>query len=420
MYTCIANIKTTHKRNYFSYIGKTCIIFAIIITIFAFFILMNIKNVNYFASAENNTKKEESVEKDLEDATNDVLSDVDFSDLEEVLAGLDFEIFDGRTFKQFVKDVINGKEEFTLSSMFEIFKVVLMQNIKNIVSPLLIVFCVALLSVLFSNLSSNKNGGAGDVINLICFSVIVIIVSVLISKLIVVSKNSLSQMQNSMNAIFPILLVLMSGMGGVISAKAYTPLVTILSNIISNVFVYFLLPLFSLSLVFSIVGHISPNTKLDKMNSFLKSLFKWTIGLVCALFMGYLAIKGFTAGSSDGISIKAAKYAIKNYVPILGGYISEGFELVKAGSLIVKNAVGFVGILMLVCTALFPVVAVAVCELFLKLVAGVLQPVGGTKTAGLLGSIADSLKLLSSIIIGVAMMYFLTIYLVTCTVLNIL
>ena len=46
MYTCIANIKTTHKRNYFSYIGKTCIISAIIITIFAFFVLMNIKNVS--------------------------------------------------------------------------------------------------------------------------------------------------------------------------------------------------------------------------------------------------------------------------------------------------------------------------------------------------------------------------------------
>lgn len=420
MYSCIANIKTTYKCNYFSCLAKSGAIFTFIVLSIALFIFMNNKNVNYSASAEPVVSQEKSVEEELENATEDIVEDLDFSDLEDVLNSLDFDAFGGKTFKQYVKDFINGKEDFDLSSLFLFFKIVLAENVKNILSPLIIVFCVALLLVLFQNLSSGKVSGVKDVVNLICFSVVVIIVSVVISKLIVVSKNSLSQMQKSMNAIFPILLVLMNGMGGSVSVRAYTPLVSILSNIISNVFVYFLLPLFSLSLVLSIVGHISPNTKLGKMNAFLKSLFKWTIGSVCALFMGYLAIKGFTAGASDGISIKATKYAIKNYVPILGGYISEGFELVKAGSLIVKNAVGFVGILLLGFLALSPVIMVAVCELLFKLLAGILEPVGGVETASLFSSIAGSLKLLSSIIIGVAMMYFLTIYLVTCTVLNVI
>lgn len=419
MRTCIANYKRTYKCNYFPYLVKSVVIFSFFVVIFALLFKTNIYKSDLFAVSEPVSSEEKSVEEELSETTNDVLNDIDFSDIEELVVGLDENLFSGKSFKEYVKDVVNGTENFDISSFFEIIKVLLLKNIKSIISPLLIVLCIALLCVLFSNFQSGKMGEHVEIVYLVCFSVVVIIVSVIISKLVIASKNGVVQMQKSMNAIFPILLLLMSNMGASISAKAYAPLVSVLSNIISNVFVYFLLPLFSLSLVISIISHISPNTKLNKFNSFIKSLFKWVVGSVCALFMGYLAIKGFTAGASDGISVKATKFAIKNYVPILGGYISEGFELVKAGSLIVKNAVGFVGVLIVVCISLLPVLSIAVCELGLKLVSGILEPVGATKTSNLLSSISDSLKLLSAIVIGVSLMYFLTIYLITCTVVNV-
>lgn len=419
MRACIANYKRTYKCNYFPYLVKSVIIFSLFVVTFALLFKMNIYKSDLFAVCEPVSTEEKSVEEELSETTNDVLNDIDFSDIEELVVDLDENLFSGKSFKEYVKDVVNGTENFDISSFFEIIKVLLFKNIKSIMSPLLIVLCIALLCVLFSNFQSGKMGEHVEIVYLVCFSVVVIIVSVVISKLVISSKNGVVQMQKSMNAIFPILLLLMSNMGASISAKAYAPLVSVLSNIISNVFVYFLLPLFSLSLVISIISHISPNTKLNKFNGFIKSLFKWVVGSVCALFMGYLAIKGFTAGASDGISVKATKFAIKNYVPILGGYISEGFELVKAGSLIVKNAVGFVGVLIVVCISLLPVLSIAVCELGLKLVSGILEPVGATKTSNLLCSISDSLKLLSAIVIGVSLMYFLTIYLITCTVVNV-
>ena len=41
---------------------------------------------------------------------------------------------------------------------------------------------------------------------------------------------------------------------------------------------------------------------------------------------------------NDGVSVKITKYAIKNYVPILGGYISEGFDFIKNQSFIISAA----------------------------------------------------------------------------------
>ena len=389
---------------------------------FAFlFNMRNFRNVN-FAFAEESSSQASDIEKELENSTNEVLDRLDLEELSEAFGWTqeNTNLFGGKSLKQFILDVIGGEEEFDLNTFFNFIKEVLRMNVKNILSPILLIFVVGLLCTLFNSMRTNKMGGVGDVVYLVCFSIVVIIASVLISKLIISSKEAIERMQKQMNAIFPVLLILMTSMGGEISARAYTPIVAVLSNIISNIFCYVLLPLFSISLVLSILGHVSSNTKLGKLNNFIKSLFKWIIGSVFAIFMGYLSIKGFTAGASDGISVKATKYAIKNYIPMLGGYISEGFELVKAGSFIVKNAIGFVGILLLLATVLLPILAIAVSELSLKLLAGILEPVGENKTASLLESIAGSLKLLSVVVIGVALMYFLTIYLMTCSVANVI
>ena len=96
---------------------------------------------------------------------------------------------------------------------------------------------------------------------------------------------------------------------------------------------------------------------------------------------------------------------------MLGGYISEGFEVVKAGSFIVKNAVGFVGLLLIVSVCVGPVIMIAVTQMGIKLLSGIVEFVGDAKRGVFLQSVASSLKLLVAIVIGVALMYFFTIYL---------
>ena len=103
---------------------------------------------------------------------------------------------------------------------------------------------------------------------------------------------------------------------------------------------------------------------------------------------------------------------------MLGGYISDGFELIKAGGMLVKNATGFASLIILLATIIVPIVSIGILELGLKLLAGVIEPIGDNRVSGLLYDIAKSLKLLIAIIVGVSLMYFLTIFLITCSVSN--
>lgn len=65
--------------------------------------------------------------------------------------------------------------------------------------------------------------------------------------------------------------------------------------------------------------------------------------------------------------INAARFGVKSYVPIIGGYVSEGFDVVLAGCALVKNAVGMTGLLILLSVVVAPVGKLIAFDLILRL-----------------------------------------------------
>jgi len=413
MYCCFTFNKKSNKCNIITDLAKICVVILYSLIIFAFLFKMNIfKNNDVFAETSDN------IEEKLNDKTEDILDEIDFSELENELNDLNISLFDGLDFKGYILKVVKGDDDLSFDKLKGVIIDIIKSDVKGLLMPLILIFIIVLLCNVFKNFKSNKISGVSEVIYLICFSLVVIIISSLLSNSISSAKESVFSVKRKMNIIFPILLSLITAIGGVVSVKAYTPILSYLTETISSVFVYVLLPLFTLSLILSIVGNLSNNKKLDKLNLFVKSLFKWIIGVVFAVFISFVTLKGIIAGAKDGLSIKATKYAIKNYVPILGGYISEGFEIVKAGSLLIKNATGFVSILLLFSIMLKPILSVGLIQLSLKLLAGLIEPIGDLKTSALISDVSKSLRLLIAILVGVALMYFIMVFLLICSASN--
>ena len=388
---------------------------------FAFFIL----TTNYF-NIDLETfivaKSEGVSDVEINASVSDVLEEIDFSELENIIHENPYfeEIFDGDDLKTIIKRIVAGEVVLSFDTLWNVVLQYLKEVFFQILSPLLVVLVIILLCNVFNNLKSKSISGVGNVVYLICLSVVLIILIYLSANIINSTKNTLLKMQSHMRTIFPILITLMSLMGGNASVKAYTPMFTFLSNTIMYVFIYVLLPLFLASFILVVIGNLSENAKLTKLNLFINSLFKWVVGSVFAVFMSFMAINGISAAAGDGVSIKAAKYAIKNYVPMLGGYISEGFELIKAGGLLVKNATGVISVVFIILNIFSPIVSIALLELGLKFLAGIVEPVGDKRSSTVLFGVANSLKLLVVIIVGVSLMFFLTIFLVMCSVSNFL
>ena len=359
------------------------------------------------------------ISEDLNNSIIDELNEIDFSDLNGVIEQFrnnNTNIFSIDNIKSKIYSIISGENAVSYSSFFASLFSIFVELVVKYLPMLSLIVAIGVISNLLNGIKSKFNEkSTSGLIHLVCFLAVVVLTIGMISSISEMSVSSIKAMVSQMNAIFPILLTLMIGIGATASAGVFQPIVAIISTYVADFFTYLILPLFMMSFVFGIINNLSDNIKLDKFNSFISSLFKWCVGLVFTLFFAVFTIQGISAGTFDSLSVRTTKYTIKSYIPIMGGYLSDGMDLILSSTILIKNAVGLVGLLMIISTIISPLLEIVVFSLLLKLVSAILQPMGNNKTSNFLMSTSKSITMLSSCIIAVGFMYLISVGLVMMT-----
>ncbi len=365
------------------------------------------------------TDKLYNISDDLNGTIVEELKEIDFSGFNDVIDEFNSKqtnIFSIDSIKGKVYSIISGDNAVDYNNFFASLFSNLVELVIKYLPMLSIIIAIGVISNLLNGIKSKFNEkSTGNLINLVCFLSVAILVISMVSNLISSSGRAVNSMVKQMNILFPILLTLMIGLGATASAGAYKPIVAIISTYIADFFKFFIVPLFMFSFIFGIISNLNDDVKLDKFSGFISSLFKWSVGLIFTLFFAIFSLQGIAVGSFDSLSIRTTKYTIKSYVPVMGGYLSDGMDLIVSSTLLIKNSVGLVGVLMIITTILSPLLEIVVFSLMLKLISAVLQPLGNSKTSNFLSATAKSITMLSSAIIAIGFMYLISIGLVMTT-----
>lgn len=366
------------------------------------------------ATTENNGDSEKQLEEEIENQ----LEGLDFSQLDDILKNLSssqISIFGGKSFFEKLHKLITGDFDSGKGMWGSIISI-FFENILGLLPIISLIVAISLLGSMLQGLKPTSNGKSiSNVIHFVTYGIIIVLVLSIVIKMISLTTSTISSLKAQMDAIFPILLTFLTAIGGTVSTSVYQPAMALLTGTIVNIVTNLLLPIFIFSVVFSIVSNLSNTVKLDKFTSFFNSTFKWLTGLIFTVFSAFMSIQGITAGTIDGISIRTAKYAIRSYVPILGSYLSDGMGIILASSNLIKNAVGATGLFMLVATIISPLLEIILFMLALKLVAGIIEPLGNKQVANFISSLSKSMVLLIVLIIAVAFVYFIMLGLVMCS-----
>ena len=89
--------------------------------------------------------------------------------------------------------------------------------------------------------------------------------------------------------------------------------------------------------------------------------------------------------------------------------------MILSSSVLIKNAIGATGLLLMMLTILAPIVKIVVLIFGFKLISAVLEPIADSRISSFLHSVSKALTMLVACILGVAFMYFLTVALIMCT-----
>ena len=142
------------------------------------------------------------------------------------------------------------------------------------------------------------------------------------------------------------------------------------------------------------------------------------IGILFGVFITYTTAKGITGASIDNIATRGGKYAVGNYVPIIGNYLKEGFDIISSSFLVVKNTFGFVSVIVLIFICISPLIKIGTTILILRLTAAITEPFADKKITNMLCGISKSLNMLVVINVAVSfsMLIIITLIIATCNI----
>lgn len=362
----------------------------------------------YHTQAESFTAQQELNENIFEQ-----LGNLDLDALQEYVQGL--QGFSDETVVERLYRYIQG-EGFDFEGFGRQFLAIIAGNIQELLPAFSCITAITLLCGILSTLKSNfLSDTTADVVFMVAYIGALIPVLAVLTECFSSVKGSVTSIREQMQIVFPIMLTLMAASGGAVSVAIYRPAVAFLSNTLVSLIDVAVLPITLTVIAFSMAGHLFSDLKIGRFTSFFKSINKWIMGVGVSVFGVFFTVQGITSATYDGIARRAAKYAIGTGVPIVGGFLSSGFDLAIAGSTLIKNSLGTMSVFMLLAVIAEPLFLLIAVNLLLRLTSAVTQPFGSGKISDFLAETADNLNYCLAGLLFTAFLYFVSILLIVCS-----
>ncbi len=122
------------------------------------------------------------------------------------------------------------------------------------------------------------------------------------------------------------------------------------------------------------------------------------------IFVGVVSLEGTLSSSIDGITAKTAKTIVSSGIPVVGKILGDVVDSVLGCGIILKNAVGLVGIIVIIGICILPILKLSMLTISYQLVSSVSGVIADDKIVKLLEQIADIFKILLAILCSISFM----------------
>lgn len=287
---------------------------------------------------------------------------------------------------------------------------------KEVLNSVTILSSVIVIIVIHGILKSISDGlgnkSVAQITYYIQYILIVTLVMTSFADIINMVKQSIQNLVGFMNSLVPILITLMITTGNIASAGMLEPIILFIITLIGNFIINVIIPIVLVSTALGIISQISDKVQIDKLSKFFKSSSVWVLGVILTLFVGITSLEGTLSSSVDGITAKTTKAAVSNFIPVVGKILGDAVDTVMGCSIILKNALGIVGVIIIIGICIIPIVKLVTLMTVYYLGAALCQPIADAKITKLLSHMGDTFKLLLAILTSVSVMLIIGVTLV--------
>lgn len=344
-----------------------------------------------------------------------LLSELDLSELQEYLNSHtdSFLLNFGDTARDIIEYLIRGDLKSDYKSYITEILSVIFGNVASLIPAFATVTAIALLSAIVSAAEGNVLGkSTAKIVHLACYSLIILIVTAMLTGVVSGCLKSIRSIKRQIEIITPILATLTVLTGGTSAAAIYQPSAIFLSGGAVEIVSGFIFPATIAVVVLNFMSKLNPQMSFSGVAKLIKNIMKWVIGITVTVFSIFITMQSSAASLFDGIIFKATKYVVGNSVPIVGNFLSSGFDMLASAGLLIKSSVGICGLLLLLSEILQPIILLAAFSMILKFVGAIVQPIGENVLYSLLSDLSKDIEFFIAGLLTVAFMYALVIMLI--------
>ena len=267
-----------------------------------------------------------------------------------------------------------------------------------------ILVIIVIHSILKSISEGLENKSISQITDYVQYILIVTLIMKNFADVLQMVKTSIQNLVGFMNSLVPLLITLMLTTGNFASAGILEPIILFLITFIGNFITTILLPFVLISTALAIVSKVSSKIQVDKLSKFFNSTVIWILGVVLTLFVGVISVEGSLSSTVDGITAKTTKAAVSNFIPVVGKILGDAVDTVIGCSNILKNAVGIVGVIVVISICVGPIIKLAILMGLYYLTGALCQPIADEKIVKLLEEMGNTFKMLLAIMCSVSVM----------------
>lgn len=316
--------------------------------------------------------------------------------------------------KTYIKDLIKG--DANILDLFDKEKIstTIFGEIKSSLKIAASILVLALLSSLIKSLENSfSSSGISTVTNYIVFITVVTLTLVSFKDVLAICYSTIEGVIGLVNVVIPIMISLLVLMGLPITSTALNPIVIGGIAAINIIFKKFIFVAISFAFAILVINNVTNNIKLSRLSSFIKQINVVALGAVFTVYLGLVSIQGLYVTSFDKFSVKTAKFAIGNFIPVVGGFVSDSVDILLSSSQLIKNVFGGIGLVILVGMCLIPLIKIIGVILVYKVCAIAMEPIGEDNISSFLNEVANLMTIILVTLIAITIMFFVTIAILT-------
>ncbi|MBE7047902.1 MAG: hypothetical protein E7393_00815 [Ruminococcaceae bacterium] len=338
---------------------------------------------------------------EISDPTNDILNDI-------LTASENIQI-NHINLSEDIEKIANGTFSFHFNTVLRWITDMLIQECRENIGLLIKILVLAVLAGVLCNLQHSASGNNISEISFIaCFSIVAGLSVNIIAGLNDLAVSSIDNM-----------MLLIAGLMPIMSSMIVTANITAFSGFYPGLFIAMqsfiaicksiMLPLIMVMTALSVVNTISNRFHITRLIDLTRQAVKWGLGLLLTIFVGILGMHSLSAGATVGIAGRTVRYALCNFIPLVGNVLAESAEAVIDSIRLLRSIVGVAGVLALLSLVCLPLIKIIATSVLYRFAAGITEPATDKRIVRLLMDISGNITLIFSILLMVTVMFVISI-----------